>query len=110
MKKMKKITSAVSVPIHPLGDKVVVRPLSPDEMGSQTASGIIIPDTAKKESKEGVVVAVGPGKYEEGMRIPMSVKTGDRVVFHVGYDNDVEIARVKYFVIPEDSILAVINK
>jgi len=104
-----KSRSAVSVPIHPLGDKVVVRPLTEEEKGTKTASGIIIPDTAKKESKEGTVVAVGPGKLEEGMRVPPSVKVGDRVLYREGYDNDVEWGGEKYFIVSEESILAILN-
>ena len=71
-------------PIRPLGDRVVVRPLTEEELGSVSASGIIIPDTAKKEKPEqGVVLAVGPGKWDEDgeKRIAMDVKEGDRVIF-----------------------------
>ncbi|MBI3573889.1 co-chaperone GroES [Candidatus Kaiserbacteria bacterium] len=106
---MKKNTSAVSVPIHPLGDRVVVKPLSAEEMGMKTASGIIIPDTVKEKPEQGKVVAVGPGKFEEGMRVPMSVKVGDRVLFSkYGYD-EVKIAGVEYYVVSENNILGVIN-
>jgi chaperonin GroES len=88
---------------------VVVKPLSEEEMTSRTPSGIIIPDTAKKESKEGTVVAVGPGRFEEGMRTPLSVKVGDRVLYREGYDNDVELDGEKYFILPEESILAILK-
>lgn len=102
-------STSKSVPIHPLGDKVVVRPLTEEEKSSKTAFGILIPDSAKKESKEGTVVAVGPGKLEEGMRVPMSVKVGDRVLYREGYDNDIEWDGEKYFILSEDGILAVLK-
>ena len=89
-------------PIRPLGDRVVVRPLTEEELGSVSASGIIIPDTAKKEKPEqGVVLAVGPGKWDEDgeKRIAMDVKEGDRVIFSkYGYD-EVKIADKEYFIV-----------
>ena len=79
----KKSVGASGVPIKPLGDKVVVKPLSPEEMGSVTAFGIIIPDTAKEKPEQGKVVAVGPGKWNEDgdARLPVSVSVGDKVMF-----------------------------
>ncbi|MAQ59317.1 co-chaperone GroES [bacterium] len=100
-------------PIRPLGDRVVVRPLTEEELGSVSASGIIIPDTAKKEKPEqGVVLAVGPGKWDEDgeKRIAMDVKEGDRVIFSkYGYD-EVKIADKEYFIVGESSVLGVFNK
>lgn len=97
-------------PIQPLGDRVVVRPLTPEEMGTRSPSGIIIPDTVSEEKPEqGVVIAVGPGKFEEGKRVPISVREGDRVLFSkYGYD-EVKIGGEEYFVVSESSVLAIIN-
>ncbi|MCA9363144.1 co-chaperone GroES [Candidatus Kaiserbacteria bacterium] len=99
-------------PIMPLGDRVIVRPLSEQELGTVSASGIIIPDSAKQEKPEqGVVIAVGPGKWDEDgeKRIPMEVKEGDRVVFSkYGYD-EVKIENKEFFIVTETSILGVIN-
>lgn len=99
-------------PIRPLGDRVVVRPLTEEELGNVSASGIIIPDTAKKEKPEqGVVLAVGPGKWDEDgeKRIAMDVKEGDRVIFSkYGYD-EVKITEKEYFIVSESSILGVFN-
>lgn len=99
-------------PITPLNDRVVVRPLTEEESGTTSASGIIIPDTVNKEKPEqGVVLAVGPGKWDEDgeKRIEMSVKEGDRVVFSkYGYD-EVKIDKEDYFIVSESSILGVIN-
>ena len=99
-------------PIKPLGDKVVVRPLTEEESGTTSASGIIIPDTAKNEKPEqGVVIAVGPGKWNEDgdARLAMGVKEGDRVVFSkYGFD-EVKVGDSEYFIVSESSILGVIN-
>ncbi len=99
-------------PIKPLGDRVIVRPLTDNEAGTKSPSGIIIPDTAKKEKpEEGVVIAVGAGKWDEDgeKRIPMEVKAGDRVVFSkYGYD-EIKIEGKEYFIVSENSILGIIN-
>ena len=99
-------------PIKPLGDRVIVRQLTDVEAGTVSASGIIIPDTAKKEKPEqGIVLAVGPGKWNEDgdKRISMEVKVGDRVVFSkYGYD-EIKIANKEYFIVSENSILGIIN-
>lgn len=99
-------------PIKPLGDRVIVRPLTEEEIGTVSASGIIIPDTAKKEKPEqGVVIGVGPGKWDEDgeKRIPMEVKAGDRIVFSkYGYD-EVKFGDKEYFIVSESSILGIFN-
>jgi len=97
-------------PIRPLADRVVVRPLTDEELGTVSASGIIIPETAKKEKPaQGVVVAVGQGKWNEDgdARLAMDVKEGDRIVFSMyGYD-EVKVADKDYFIVAESSILGV---
>lgn len=104
--------SEVKSPIKPLNDRVVVRPLTEEELGTVSASGIIIPDSAKKEKPEqGVVLAVGPGKWDEDgeKRIPLDVKEGDRVIFSkYGYD-EVKIEDKEYFIVGETSILGVFD-
>lgn len=122
-KKVKKIAHAQKVqkgrmqsvsstgPLSPLGDRVVVRPLSAEEMGTTTASGIIIPDSAKEKPEQGTVIAIGPGKWNEDgdARVPVGVSVGDRVMFSkYGFD-EIKIKGVTYYVIGEASILAVIN-
>ncbi len=100
------------VHIKPLADRVVVRPLSEEEAGNVSASGIIIPDSAKKEAAgEGVVVAVGEGKWDEDgkKRIPVEVKVGDRIVYSkYGYD-EVKVDDTEYYIVGEQSILAIIG-
>ena len=94
----------------PLSDRVVVRPLTLEEMGTTTASGIIIPDTAKEKPEQGTVVAVGPGRYEDGKRVPVGVSVGDRVMFSkYGFD-EIKMGGVLYYVIAEANVLAVIPK
>ena len=94
--------------IEPLNDKVVVKPLSQEEV---TASGIVIPDTVDQEKPmEGEVIAVGPGKFDEdGKRMPMSVKAGDKVLFTKYAPDEVEIDGEEYLVLEEDKILGIIK-
>ena len=66
-----------SVGIKPLEDRIVVKPSDAEQT---TASGLVIPDTAKEKPQEGEVVAVGPGRFDDGVRVPMDVKVGDRVI------------------------------
>jgi chaperonin GroES len=100
-------------PITPLGDRVIVRPLTDAELGTVSASGIIIPDTAKKEKPEqGIVIAAGPGKWNEDgdVRIAMDVKEGDRVVFSkYGFD-ELKFDGNEYYIVAETSILGILNK
>lgn len=101
--------SALKKGIIPLNDRVLVRPIDAEEL-NKTASGIIIPDTVSKEKPEqGEVVAVGEGRWEKGMRAPMSVEVGDRVVFSkYGYD-EVKLDGREYYILKEENILAVIR-
>lgn len=112
-KALVRVERAATGPLVPLHDRVVVRHLTEGEMGTKSLSGIIIPDTISKEKPEqGVVVAVGPGRYDEDgvRRIPMSIKTGQRVVFSkYGYD-EVKVGGVEYYLVAEANILAVINE
>lgn len=98
--------------ITPLQDRVVVRRLTDEEAGTKSASGIIIPDTVSKEKPEqGIVVAVGEGKWDEDgeKRIPMDVKVGDRIVFSkYGYD-EVKIAGEELYIVSQSSILGIIS-
>ena len=96
----------------PLGDRVLLRPLSPEETGTKSQFGIIIPDTVGKEKPEqGVVIAIGPGKVgDDNVRIPVEVSVGDRVVFSkYGYD-EVKVGGKEYFLVSEQNILAVITE
>ncbi len=105
----KTVDRGVRGPLSPLGDRVVVRPLSPEEKGTMTASGIIIPDSAQEKSSEGVVIAVGPGRTEEGVRIPVSVAVGDRILFSKYGHEEVKVAGKEYLLVSESHILAIIT-
>ncbi len=114
-KALKKTRSASPVSksgIMPLKDRVLVRPLTAEEMGRTTASGIIIPETVdKKKPDQGTVVAVGPGKRnEKGDRVALSVAPGDRVYFSKPWDEPQKIDGVEYYFIAETDILAIIKK
>ncbi len=104
----KKTTTRAGV--LPLGDRVLVQPLSADERSVRRTSGIIIPETVDRERPEqGKIIAVGPGKYEDGKLIPVRVRVGDTVVFSkYGYD-EVKINGTEYFILKEDSLLAIIK-
>ena len=68
----------MGVSLQPLEDRIVVKPSEGEEM---TASGLVIPDTAKEKPQEGEVLAVGPGRFEKGARVPMELKVGDQVIY-----------------------------
>jgi chaperonin GroES len=94
--------------IRPTADRVLIRPIESE--ANKTVSGIIIPDSAqKKESKEGTIIAVGPGKFDNGKIIPLSVKVGDTVLYRQGWDNEVEIDEAKHYLVSESDVLAVIQ-
>ena len=94
--------------IHPLGDRIVVKPL---EAVEKTKGGILLPDTAKEKPQEGKVIAVGPGKWDEnGERIPLEVKKDDRVLFGKYAGNEINIDGVEHLIMREDDILGIIQK
>jgi chaperonin GroES len=111
MKKEAKDTKNTKNNIRPLGDRVLVR--RQDVTDTKSPSGIIIPDTAKKEkSKIGVVVAVGEGRVsDEGTLVPMSLKVGAKVIFNSGWDNEVDMGDKdeEFFLVKESDILAIIK-
>lgn len=94
--------------LKPLGDHVVVKPLSKEETSK---SGIILPETVDKEKPEqGEVISAGPGKLmESGSRASMSVKVGDKVVFKKYSPDEVKIEKEEFLVISESDILAIIE-
>jgi chaperonin GroES len=97
--------------VTPLGDRVLVRPLAPEEMGTANSFGLIIPDTVDKEKPEqGTVVAVGPGKVgDDNELIPVSVSVGDRVMFNkYGFD-EIKVGGVEYYIVSEANILAILK-
>ena len=93
--------------LQPLNDRALVKRLESEE---KTAGGLYIPDTAKEKPSKGIVVAVGPGKFDEaGKRIPMTVKVGDQVLFNKYAGTEVKLDDVDHLVMREDDILAIIQ-
>jgi len=91
----------------PLGDRILVKPKKSEE---KTASGIVLPDTAKEKPQEGEVIAVGPGaKNDEGKRIVMDVKVGDKVLYSKYSGTEVKINGKEHLIIRESDILAIIE-
>ena len=90
--------------LEPLEDRVVVKASEGEET---TASGLVIPDTAKERPQEGEVIAVGPGRFEEGQRIPMDVKVGDKVIYSKYGGTEVKIDNVEYLILSARDVLAV---
>jgi chaperonin GroES len=98
------------LPLSPLGDKVVVRPLADHESGVASASGIIIPATVSEKVDRGTVVAVGPGRFNEDGdgRVPMTVAVGDRVIFQWG--DKIEFGGTEYYLVSESNISAILSE
>lgn len=93
--------------IKPLGDKIVVQVMESEE---KTASGLYLPDSAKKKPQEGKVIAVGEGRIlDNGQRGKLSVKPGDRVLFSKYGGNEVTIDGQEYTILDEDQVYALIN-
>ena len=97
--------NAVSVNVAPLADRVVVRSLESNE---QTRGGLFIPDTAKEKPQEGEILAVGPGRFDEGKRVPMEVKVGDKVLFGKYSGTEVMIDGEALLILRESDVLAVL--
>jgi chaperonin GroES len=98
----------VASKIRPVGDRVVVRPAAKEEV---TKSGIVIPDTAKEKPQEGVVVAVGSGKLlDNGDRVPLEIKEGDRVLYAKYGGTEFKLDGDEYLVLRESDVLAVLVK
>lgn len=92
--------------IKPLGDRVLVQP---DVAEEKTASGIIIPDTAKEKPQRGTVVAVGTGKYENGTKIDMTVKNGDKVLYGKYSGTELNLDGEDYLIMRESDILGIVG-
>ena len=93
---------------HPLADRLLVRRIEEQET---VRGGIIIPDTAKEKPQEGEVVAVGPGKLtEEGKRVPLEVKKGDRILVGKYSGTEVKIDGTEYVILREEEVLGVLSK
>ena len=97
--------TAVSVTLTPLADRVVVRAIDDSE---RMRGGLYIPDTAKEKPQQGEIVAVGPGRTEDGKRVPMEVKVGDKVLFGKYSGTEVTIDGQPVLIFRESDVLAVL--
>jgi chaperonin GroES len=100
------MASNTSVKVAPLADRVVVKALEETE---QMRGGLYIPDTAKEKPQQGEIVAVGPGRFDEGKRVPMDVKVGDKVLYGKYSGTEVTLDNEQYLILRESDVLAVIN-
>jgi chaperonin GroES len=93
--------------LKPLEDRIAVHPSEEEEM---TTSGIVIPDTAKEKPQEGTVVAVGPGRFEDGNRVPLDVAVGDKVIYSKYGGTEVKVEGEEYLILSARDVLAVVTK
>jgi chaperonin GroES len=93
--------------IHPLADRILVKTLEPEEV---KRGGIIIPDTAKEKPQEGEVVAVGPGRIsDEGKKVEMSLKKGDRILYGKYSGSEVTVDENEFLIMRESDVLAILK-
>jgi chaperonin GroES len=101
------MATAVATTLKPLGDRVVVRPLSREET---TTFGIVLPDTAKEKPQEGEVLAIGPGRTDDkGQRIALEVKVGDKVLFAKYSGTEFKLDSEELLVLSERDVLAILS-
>lgn len=89
--------------LKPLGDRLVVKAIEPEQ---KTASGLYLPDQAKEKPQRGTVLAVGPGRYEDGKRVPMLVAEGDEVVYAKYGGTEITLDGEDYIILREVDVLA----
>ena len=100
------MANATDLKVKPLADRVVVKPL---EDAEQMRGGLYIPDTAKEKPQHGEVVAVGPGRYEDGKRIDMELNVGDKVLYGKYSGTEVTLDDQQYLILRESDVLAVVG-
>ncbi|MBC9733740.1 co-chaperone GroES [Nocardioides marmotae] len=98
----------MSVNIKPLEDRIVVKPLDAEQT---TASGLVIPDTAKEKPQEGEVVAVGPGRFNDDgdERVPMDISVGDKVIYSKYGGTEVKYGGEEYLILSGRDVLAIVS-
>jgi len=94
------------VKVQPLADRVLIRPLEETE---QMRGGLYIPDTAKEKPQQGEIVAIGPGRFEKGARVPMEIKVGQKVLYGKYSGTEVTFEDEQYLIIKESDVLAVMG-
>lgn len=98
---------AIATKLRPLGDRLVIQPMAREEM---TKSGIVLPDTVKEKPQEGTIVAAGPGRLtDEGVREPMDVKEGEKVLYAKYAGTEFKVDDEEYLIVSQKDILAVVE-
>ena len=98
----------MSISIKPLEDRIVIRQVEAEQT---TASGLVIPDTAKEKPQEGEVIAVGPGRVDDnGNRVPVDVKVGDVVIYSKYGGTEIKYGADEYIILSSRDVLAVVEK
>ena len=98
--------SAAATKVSPLADRVVIKALEETE---QMRGGLYIPDTAKEKPQQGEIIAVGPGRFDEGKRVPMELKVGDKVLYGKYSGTEVTIEGEQVLILRETDVLAVVG-
>lgn len=96
----------MAIKIRPLHDRIIVQRIEEEE---KTQGGLIIPDTAKEKPQEGKVIAVGPGKQEDGQVISLDVKPGDRILFGKYSGTEIKLDGEEHLILREDDVLGVVE-
>lgn len=98
----------MSMNLKPLGDRLVVEP---QEQEQTTASGLVLPETAKEKPQQGSVIAVGPGRRDDdGARIPLDVSVGDVVLYAKYGGTEIKVEEKKLLILKESDVLAIVEK
>jgi chaperonin GroES len=100
------MATATDIKVKPLADRVVVKALEESE---QMRGGLYIPDTAKEKPQQGEVMAVGPGRIEDGKRVDMELKVGDKVLYGKYSGTEVTVENEQYLILRESDVLAVVG-
>src|SRR6476619_5767016 len=103
---MHNMATKTSTTVTPLADRVVVRAMEETE---QMRGGLFIPDTAKEKPQQGEIIAIGPGKYEDGKLVPMTVKVGDKVLYGKYSGTEVTLDDEQFLILRESDVLAIIG-
>jgi chaperonin GroES len=98
----------MAISLKPLGNRVVIEPIEQEEV---TAGGIVLPETAKEKPQQGMIIAAGPGdRDEDGNRIPMDVKVGDKVLFAKYAGTEMKLDSKKLLILRETDILGIVEE
>ncbi len=100
-------TLKTKVSIQPLADRVVLRPMEETE---QQRGGLFIPATVREKPQQGEVVAVGPGRYEKGVRVPMELSIGQTALYDEYSGSEVTVDNEQYLIIEESNVLAIVSR